>query len=220
MNFTELSQKIKQISQEINHALNELEKNKNSSFFKTFLQQKSIELYEATLSLDTETHIKNEEANIQIESLPVLEEIEPTPESVVIHTNTEPIVQKHEEQIPKTHIEEPVHAVEDNDQISLNEKLSKTKISTQNYAEKSKETPISDLLKAISISKKFEFINGLFDGNSEAYKTCINTIQNAESYESAIEYLEQDVLVNFNWDENEKLASELFLLIKRRFNQY
>ena len=101
--------------------------------------------------------------------------------------------------------------------ISVNDKLSKSAMPPQNIAEKLKETPISDLVKAIAISKKFEFINLLFDGNSEFYKQCIQTIQSSSDYQSAIQFIEQEVIVKFDWQEHEKLASEFFSLVRRRF---
>ena len=107
---------------------------------------------------------------------------------------------------------------EETDEFSVNSKISKNKQPVLNFADKSTETSISDLAKAISIGKKFEFINGLFDGNSEAYKNCIHTIQSAENYPSAINYIENEINNQFDWNEHEQLAAEFFALIKRRFN--
>jgi len=106
------------------------------------------------------------------------------------------------------------------DDTSLNAKLSKNKTPVLNFADKSTETAIPDLSKAISIGKKFEFINGLFAGNSEIYKQCIQTLQNAENFESAIKFIENEITSQFDWNdsENENLAAEFFALIKRRFN--
>jgi hypothetical protein len=101
--------------------------------------------------------------------------------------------------------------------VSVNDKLSKSVVPPQNIAEKLKETPIPDLVKAIAISKKFEFINLLFDGNSEFYKQCIQTVQSSSDYQTAIQYIEQDVLVKYDWQEHEKLAAEFFSLVRRRF---
>jgi hypothetical protein len=101
--------------------------------------------------------------------------------------------------------------------VSVNDKLSKSAVPPQNIAEKLKETPISDLVKAIAISKKFEFINLLFDGNSEFYKQCIQTIQASSDYQSAIQFIEQEVIVKYDWQEHEKLAAEFFSLVRRRF---
>lgn len=116
-------------------------------------------------------------------------------------------------EIPKPQLKVPEISGEE---VSVNDRFSKSKLPVMNYADKSKETPIKDLVKAIPIGKKFEFINGLFDGNSEAYKNCLNTMQNAGSYEEAIMHLESEIANVYDWEENEKLAAEFFSLIRRR----
>ena len=102
--------------------------------------------------------------------------------------------------------------------LSINEKISKNKQPIMNVSDKSRETSIPDLSKAISIGKKFEFINDLFDGNSEHYKSSIQYLQNAENYQSAINYIETEITNKYNWNDNEHLAAEFFSLIKRRHN--
>ncbi len=106
----------------------------------------------------------------------------------------------------------------DPDDDSLNAKLSKSIKPVINIAEKSKETPIKDLVKSISISKKFEFIKVLFDGNSDAYKNTLNVAQNAGSYEEALQYLQNNVTGQFDWtsEESEELAKEFYSLLRRR----
>lgn len=143
----------------------------------------------------------------------------------VIQTEIEPVkpVAKTAELTKTPPAKEALKPIEINesvsiDELSLNDRFSKTKTPAINFADKSKESPIRDLTKAISISKKFEFINGLFNGNADQYKACINTIQNADSYEAAIEFTETAADQTL-WEENEKLASEFFSLIRRRFNQ-
>ena len=82
-----------------------------------------------------------------------------------------PIAEKPSEKKPTVQDSKPA------EDLSLNEKLSLNKQPVINIAEKSKETPIADLAKAISISKKFEFIKGLFAGDGESYKAAISKIQ-------------------------------------------
>lgn len=105
------------------------------------------------------------------------------------------------------------------DDVSLNAKLSMNKQPVVNIAEKSKETPIADLAKAIAISKKFEFIKGLFDGDGEAYKAAISTLQASASYEEAINYIDAQIRSRYDWSDNEDLSAELMSLLKRRFSK-
>jgi hypothetical protein len=143
---------------------------------------------------------------------------EPIVEIVEVEKKTELSI-KAEEKVP---VSKPIIAKAETpeDDTSLNAKLLKNKTPVLNFADKSTETAIADLSKAISIGKKFEFINGLFAGNSELYKNCIQSIQNAENFEAAINYIENEITNRFDWNdaENENLAAEFFALIKRRFN--
>ncbi len=155
---------------------------------------------------EVKTEIKIEEIVVKETVIPKIEKaIEITPKAV-----EKPIISK------ASTVKEDVQE----DEISLNEKLSKNKTPVLNFADKSTETAIADLSKAISIGKKFEFINGLFGGNSEVYKNSIQTIQNSENFEKAINYIENEITSQFDWndEENENLAAEFFALIKRRFN--
>lgn len=106
----------------------------------------------------------------------------------------------------------------DIDDSSLNAKLSKNIKPVVNIVEKSKDTPISDLAKAISISKKFEFIKVLFDGDSETYKTALNVVQHANGLDEAISYLNENILTQFDWtsEESEPLGNEFKNLVRRR----
>lgn len=106
---------------------------------------------------------------------------------------------------------------DEEDDETVNDKIAKGQKPVINVADKLKDTPIRDLAKSIAISKKFEFINDLFDGNSEAYKSCLSAIENSGSYENATSHIESVVMKSFNWDDNELLAAEFFALVKRRF---
>ncbi len=109
------------------------------------------------------------------------------------------------------------HLIEEFDENdkSLNAKLAKNKVNKLNLADKMTLQPIADLNRAISISKKFEFINQLFNGNTESYKIAIATIEQQSSVENAMEYLQKQR--NTKWDEKEELAEEFESLVKRRF---
>lgn len=104
------------------------------------------------------------------------------------------------------------------DDDSLNARLSKSIKPVLNIVEKSKDTPIKDLVKAISVSKKFEFIKVLFGGNSEDYKNTLHASQNAGSYEEALRFLQNNVSNRYDWssEESEPLAAEFYSLVRRR----
>lgn len=83
-------------------------------------------------------------------------------------------------------------------------------------AYKFSNTPIHDLKKAISIAKKFEFINTLFSGNVEKYAYSIHHMNNLNSGDEAFNYL-HDLRKDWKWDEEDKNFQELANLIRRRY---
>ena len=134
-----------------------------------------------------------------------------------------PVIEKEETPIEqKTAINNQVPSLVKQEEIDLDEatvngKIAKYKQPTINLADKLKDTPIQELVKAISISKKFEFINELFKGNADAYKACISAVESAGSFEAAANYIESNIADTYAWDDNENLAAEFFLLVKRRY---
>lgn len=232
---------IKNKSIEIYELVAELELDEQTSNLSSETEKKSVSIEKV---IDLPETAKLVEApiieNILVKTEPVIETklepiaIEPTPivekiaETVVTEKAEEPVLEKEIEPIKvvepvKISKTEPVIESKTKKQDlhveneSLNDRLSKNKQPAHNLVEKSKETPIADLAKAISISKKFEFINGLFDGKSDAYKACLQTIQNANNIEEAYAFLENEIANTYEWDENEKLAEEFFSLTRRRF---
>ncbi|KAB2918029.1 MAG: hypothetical protein F9K23_02455 [Bacteroidetes bacterium] len=78
------------------------------------------------------------------------------------------------------------------------------------------QTPIHDLKKAISINKKFEFINQLFKGDHEAYAKSIHYINGLTNGNEADTFF-RNLKREFSWDEENKLFLELADMVRRRF---
>lgn len=152
---------------------------------------------------------------------PVIEQSTPVIETPVAEIIEKPLPPSAPKTPPAPKAQEPVTTSlvdkKISDDVSLNAKLSMNKQPVVNIAEKSKETPIADLAKAISISKKFEFIKGLFDGDGEAYKATISALQSSGSYQEALSYIDTQVRSRYDWSDNEDLSNELTTLLKRRF---
>jgi hypothetical protein len=247
MNNQEILEQIKQLNVLIERALNEAGNNPNINFYKSLIQQNAIDMYQKasalstttqTLHTDTKPHadikIIRQEQILEKEAVPTVQpEIKEAVKAPVIEQpkQEQPVAPIHTAEIPERKtasitppsIKPKTRTVEDNyegeQELTLNDKISKNKQPVLNVAEKSKETPIKDLVKFISIGKKFEFINGLFDGNADVYKSTLNTVQNASSYEEATHFIESNIIGPYQWDNNETLAAEFFGLIKRRFIQ-
>lgn len=79
-------------------------------------------------------------------------------------------------------------------------------------------SPLEDLKKAISIAKKFEFINALFQANVEAYSRAIHTLNMQMTGDDAFNYLNR-LREEYNWEEEDENYLELADLVRRRFLQ-
>ena len=78
------------------------------------------------------------------------------------------------------------------------------------------KNPISDLKAAIGINEKFLFINELFKGKLDEYKNAIEHLNNLESFNKAIQYLNQ-LKDSYEWEEDTEAFLKLYDFIHRRY---
>lgn len=228
---------ILQLTQALTATVKDAGQNKNPEFFKDSIKLSALSIYEkAQLLADPENvktviaHptpeikiIRQEEIKPDIHK-PVAE-VKPAiatppaeiPEIVVKNETTLPVVEKKEVKKQETPVQKPAQNPNEEEDNSLNARIAKFQQPVINVADKMKDTPIKELVKAISISKKFEFINGLFNGNSEHYKTAIQSIDKCPDLRSAERFIEEQIAEVNGWNENEDLAAEFFSLVNRRF---
>lgn len=156
--------------------------------------------------VEEEPEEKEEEVVEIIEEEPTTEEKiepfaepEPEPEVVAVPENQTSLIDAIEEINGESVAEK--YASED-DSESLVEKLEKA--------------PIKDLVKAINLNQKFQFIKELFDGDNERYLAEIESFNNMDSWGSA-----KNVLGSLNdelsWEEGEA-KDEFTELIQRRYS--
>lgn len=80
-----------------------------------------------------------------------------------------------------------------------------------------KNTKLESIKKGISISKRYEIQNELFGNDPELYNISIKTLDTRENLEDALDYLEGDLMVKHNWEEEDSLVEELKTLLVRRY---
>ena len=95
---------------------------------------------------------------------------------------------------------------------SLNDMLSNMK-SNKNLASILKDGPIVNLKSAIKLNDRIWYIKELFGGNSVTYEKTIDSINNSNNLDEALNYL----VANFNWDQSKKSTITFLELIFRRF---
>ena len=87
------------------------------------------------------------------------------------------------------------------------------KTSKKDVSSKMQSKPIQDIASAISLNDKFIFIRELFKGDKEQYLETIQILNNFDTYENAIGFLNE----NFDWDEENQNYERLKELVKRKF---
>jgi len=112
--------------------------------------------------------------------------------------------------------EVPTLAGRFNDQETHAKRMAGTK-QQNGVAEKHQHKPISDLKSAIGINEKFLFINHLFSGDTQAYLTSIELLNTSANIETARAYINQDIMIKYDWDLSVHPANLFVDLVERRF---
>lgn len=76
--------------------------------------------------------------------------------------------------------------------------------------------PIADLKTAIGINEKFQFINELFEGQTDKYNAAINNLNSCTSAVDG-EWQLQNMRILNNWEENNETYKKLKVYINRRY---
>lgn len=84
-------------------------------------------------------------------------------------------------------------------------------------ADKLRKQKISDLSKAISIADKFLYMNELFEGENEAYKTVITTLNELNDKDKAEQYL-SELGKLYQWNYEDKTVVKFIELTQRKFS--
>lgn len=167
---------------------------------------------------EPETESEKVEARV-VEHEPVEEPLPQAPVTVTTETLvTETVVQEVSVQDPVTH--ETV-SEETSTTITETSSIEKTRMNDpveepSDLASRFSNTPIHDLKRAISIAKKFEYINSLFGGNVEKYAYAIHRINNLNSGDEAFTYL-HELKAEHKWDEEDSNFIELANMVRRRY---
>lgn len=87
----------------------------------------------------------------------------------------------------------------------------------ETLADKLSHTRIDDLTVAIGLNQKFQFINELFNGDAEAYKSTIDKLNKLENAGEARKLVQTELMQTYQWDEEDKVTSTFLGLVERRY---
>lgn len=165
---------------------------------------------------------------VEVEEAPVMEDAVPVEEPAIeeLVVVEEPVV---EETIVETEtlVEEPVAEAEpiEEEIIPTEEPVVETAAPKNtpifeeeptDLAGKFSATPIADIKQSISIAKKFEYINTLFQGNVEKYSRSIVNLNSMRNGDEAFDELNR-LRRELGWEEEDANYLELANLIRRRY---
>lgn len=141
-------------------------------------------------------------------------EISPGEETLQVMTSQEteePPLRKTNKEQEKTIIGEKFIKSE---KSFVNENMGKIK-GGKSLTTKHQSKPITNLQASIGINEKFLFIKELFKGNSDYYSKSIDFLNQAGSYDNAMQYIHE----NFQWDKENDATKKFLDLVHRKFQK-
>ncbi len=166
---------------------------------------------EAPIQEPTEQEAEPEKEEPKVPEAPPEEEqenIEEVQADEEVLQNTEPEAVSNEENSPKRTIADKYEG----SSKSLHERIANM-VEQKDLASKLQQNPIEDLTKAIKLNDKIWFINTLFGGDADLYRETVNRINQMDSLDEALQFLE----LNFKFDQREDSFKSFIEFIYRRF---
>lgn len=157
---------------------------------------------------------------------PELDVTAPEPEEPLVfdeETNEEPEVE------PETEDEKEPEAIEEQEEEPQEEEppvpaepITETKHALQqdlddSLAQKLRKTPIDDLRKAIGLNQKFLLINELFGGDADTYNASVDQLNGSSNFSEASNWIDAELRGQFEWDNESTTVQEFLDLVERRF---
>ena len=155
--------------------------------------------------------VEEEEPVVFEEEVPeeIEEELPETKEPEIEHEEPEVLLQ---EEVPA---EEP--KVEEPEVVATETKHALQQDEDDSLAQKLRKTPIDDLRKAIGLNQKFLLINELFGGDADTYNASVDQLNGASNHIEATNWIDSELRGQFEWDNESTTVQEFLDLVERRF---
>ncbi|MTI33622.1 hypothetical protein [Xanthovirga aplysinae] len=128
-----------------------------------------------------------------------------------------PLTPEIKETIPKTNFIKPIQEdVEATPVKTLNEALATH--STQNLADIHRNKKFGNLAGSLSLNQKFMFIKELFDGDSNAFESCLLELEKCHSYSEAINLLNGHFATTYQWVMDKEEVTEFMEMVAKKFS--
>ncbi len=152
------------------------------------------------------TEEKQEAVNTTIESKPLVEEKQETEPERIDASESDVELDEEEE------IDDANHRLGDSfsKEKSVNELLGNDDSNKLEY--KISNSPVESITAAIGINDRYQYIRELFDGNGDRFTKAVSELDNLNTIQEAVTYLQQ----NYKWKKND-VSLKFVNLVKRRF---
>lgn len=98
---------------------------------------------------------------------------------------------------------------------TLGDRIAQTRPS-HSVSEQLHKIPVKDIKAAIGLNEKFQFINQLFNGDSQKYNASVDHLNSCGSSDRAQEFL-KNISQEHNWEKQSSVASLFMEIVERRF---
>jgi hypothetical protein len=101
-------------------------------------------------------------------------------------------------------------------QTTINDLLRENQ--SRSLADKISRSKLENLRAGISLNQKFRFINFLFKGSGAEYDGSLNGVETCSSYEEALNFLNNNYAIKYDWDFNDPEVKEFIEIVERKFS--
>ena len=100
--------------------------------------------------------------------------------------------------------------------LNINDRIAQGQTS-ETLADKHAKRPIKDLEKSIGLNQKFSFIKHLFNNEKDVYHEALIKLNSCASFLEADDYIKNQLMNQFEWDEETVHAIKFIDLVERRY---
>ena len=124
--------------------------------------------------------------------------------------------EEYEEQKPEnqTTLIEIIEEIQED--ITINECISQGR-TKESLAQKHAKKAIANIEKSIGLNQRFSFIKNLFNNNKEDYNEAVTKLNSCASFLEADDYIHNELMTKYNWDENTVHVIKFIDIIERRY---
>ncbi|HZY38254.1 MAG TPA: hypothetical protein VFE53_16470 [Mucilaginibacter sp.] len=113
--------------------------------------------------------------------------------------------------------ETPAAIVEEEEVLTINQKMSQAAEKNLSRTEQLSIKPISDIKLAITLNDKLLYVKDLFNGYNLAYSEAVEILNRFSTFDEAARFLKTNYVTKNNWESKPATVEKFYALLKRRY---